>query len=91
MLHLTTNQINMLTDYICEEYDCAELCDYCKFIDCNCNGKITADPSNGQPIFPLCSDGLEAEQFFYWEDWLNDNGYETDEQKFELLKKIGVF
>ena len=89
MLLLTTEQINMLTNYICDEYDCDALCSYCRITDCE--GKVTAHPTSGQPIFPPCSDGLEAEEFFNWEDWLDDMGYETDEQKFELLKQIGVF
>ena len=89
MLLLTTDQINMLADYICEEYGCDELCKYCRITDCE--GKVTAHPTNGQPIFPPCAEGMEAEEFFYWEDWLDDMGYETDEQKFELLKQIGVF
>lgn len=89
MLLLTTEQVNMLADYICEEYGCDELCNYCKITECD--GKVTAHPTNGQPIFPPCAEGMEAEEFFYWGDWLDDMGYETDEQKFEFLKKIGVW
>lgn len=89
MLLLTRKQINSLADYICKEYDCDELCKYCRITECE--GKVTAHPTNGQPIFPPCAEGMEAEEFFYWEDWLDDMGYETDEQKFKLLKQIGVF
>ena len=88
MIFSLNEQVDKLVDYI-NRTDLGEVYSYCSWLPI-CKGKSFFESTSCELIILLCADGAAAADYFYYEDWLYDNGYETDEQQIDFLKIVGV-